>query len=214
MPQSNLLNVLVALKTALNETEQLVVATGQWASARFPPGIPKFTPRYKEIIVRLAFLQTFLAWEEFIDESFTLYLLGMKPPRGRRPHRLHTPSKRKDAERFILGADDYADWSKIHKVRERAKKYFRRGEPFDPALSAHQNMFDEMNTIRNAIAHSSKYSQKKFKSLVRRRLGTYPTGLTIGKFLTMNNPRSSYSETFIEYYLNRVIFVAENIVPN
>jgi hypothetical protein len=93
-----------------------------------------------------------------------------------------------------LGAEDYADWAKIHKIRGRAKKYFSKGEPFDQALSGHQNMFDEMNTIRNAIAHSSRYSQKKFKSLVRRRLGTYPAGLTIGKFLTMHVPRSTYPE--------------------
>jgi len=215
MPSRNLENVVLALKRALRETEHLSGAAQQWAASGLVGNVPRFTRRHQEIVIRLAFLQAFISWEKFLDESFTLYLLGMKPPRGRAPGRLHKPARRKDAERLITGANDYADWAKIGAIRSRAKKYFRNGRPFDQALSGSQNLFDDINTIRNAIAHSSRYSQEKFKALARRNLaGTYPPRLSIGKFLVLNNPRSQQPETFLQFYLTRVILVAEQIVPH
>jgi|SRR5882724_3782498 len=215
MPSRNLQTVVLSLETALKETEHLASAAQQWASSALGGNVPRFTRRHQEIVIRLAFLQAFISWEKFLDESFTLYLLGMRPPRGRAPGRLHKPARRKDAERLITGANDYADWAKIALIRARAKKYFRNGRPFDRALSGSQNLFDDINTIRNAIAHSSRHSQEKFKALARRNLsGTYPPRLSIGAFLVLDNPRSQQTETFLHYYLTRVMLVAGEIVPH
>ncbi len=215
MARSNLLGVVTSLKSSLNEVIDLAGAAEQWASVRFPAGTPKFTSNHKEIVIKIAFLQSFLAWEEFLDESFILYMLGMRPPRGyRRPTRLFKPSKRKEAMRLIVGDRRYADWTQTAMLRERARLYFKKGEPYDSALSIHQNMFQDMNTIRNAIAHSSEHSREQFKKLVRRNLGTYPSGITIAKFLRMQKPGITPAITFIDYYLTTVSLIADSIVPN
>lgn len=214
MARNSLLKVIVALKKDLTEIEQLATATEQWVSVRFPSSVPKFTARHKEIVIRIAFLQTFIAWEEFLDESFTLYLLGMRPPKGKCPRRLHNPSKRKDAMRLIVGDRNYADWTKTDALKKRATKYFRDGEPYKSVLGGHQNVLNDMNIIRNAIAHSSTYSREQFKALVRTKLGTFPPNLSVAKFLSMTMPLSTPPKSFLQFYLENIHVAASSIVPN
>lgn len=206
--------VLVTLTNKLNETQQLAVAADQWVSVTFPRGVPKFSSRHKEIITELAFLQAFLAWEAFLEESFILYLLGKKPPKGNPPRRHVIPSTRKIVGKLIAEGRDYADWSAATNVIKRADRFFREGKPYAQVLKAHQNMFDEISAIRNAIAHSSAHSQEKFKNLTRNKLGIYPSNLTVGGFLAMTVPSSSPPESFLEFYLSKIRFAAQRIVPN
>lgn len=213
--KSKLLNVVASLKNNLNETEKLAEAAEQWAVASFPPSVPKFLSRHKEIVVKFAFLEGFLAWEAFLDESFTLYLLGEKPPKGRRPQLEHPATRRKDAERLIIGADrKYADWTKTGELRKRSKTFFRRNDPYDLPLKANNRSFEEMNVIRNAIAHRSTHSQEEFKKLVRNFFKTYPPNLTVGKFLRLSVPNVTPQQTFMNYYFGNVVTTAELIVPH
>ncbi len=215
MAQNRLFKVVLGLKKDLDETGRLAIAAEQWANVRFPHGVPKFSSRHKELVIRFAFLQGFLAWEAFLDESFTLYLLGEKAPRGRRPTREHTPRRRKDAERLITGADrKYADWTRTNDLRRRSRTFFRRNDPFDLPLKANNTHFSDMGTIRNAIAHTSAHSQEEFKRLVRRILGTYPRNLSVGKFLSLPVPKTSPPQTFMKFYFGSVITTAELIVPH
>lgn len=214
MAHISLRTVLVDLTKNLNETEKLAAAAHQWVSISFPKGVLKFSLRHREIVTGLAFFQAFLAWEAFLDESFTLYLWGKKPPRGRRPRRLYPASTRNEAIRFIVGEKDYTDWTKVDTLKKRAKIYFESGEPYYSAFTGQKAIFEDMRVIRNVIAHSSAHAQKEFKEVVRKNLlGAYPPDLTVGGFLAMTRPRSSPPESFLEHYLNTVLDVAEKIVP-
>jgi hypothetical protein len=214
MAHYKLSTVLAELVKSLNRTEQLAVAAYQWSMAAFPKGVPKFSVHHKEIVTELVFLRAFLTWEAFLEESFTLYLLGKRPPRGNPPHRYVCPQTRKVAEQLIVPEGwEYVDWTAVSKVVDRAERFFRDGKPYSSVLRAQQYGFDEMKTIRNAIVHSSSHSWEKFKSLARSKLGTYSHNLTIGGFLTMTVPGSSPPESFFESYLSRIRFAAERIVP-
>lgn len=215
MAQNRLIKVVASLKRDLDETGRLAIAAEQWANVRFPLGVPKFSSRHKELVITFAFLRGFLAWEAFLDESFTLYLLGEKAPKGRRPTREHTPHRRKDAERLITGADrKYADWTRTDHLRRRSRNLFRRNDPFDLPLKNNDSHFRDMSTIRNAIAHTSNYSQEEFKKLVRKFFRTYPRNLSIGRFLSLPVPKSSPPQTFMKFYFGNVITTAELIVPH
>jgi hypothetical protein len=214
-PKSKLLNTVESLKDELDETEKLAAAAEQWAVARFPPSVPRFLPRHKEIVVKFAFLEGFLAWEAFLDESFTLYLLGEKPPKGRSPKLEHTATRRKDAERLITGADrKYADWTKTDVLRKRSKIFFRRNDPYDSPMKANNRSFEEMKIIRNAIAHRSTHSNEEFKRVVRKFFKTYPPKLTVGKFLRLPVPNVNPPQTFMTYYFGSVVATASLIVPH
>jgi hypothetical protein len=214
MAHISLRTVLVDLTRNLNETEKLAAAAHQWISVSFPTGVTRFSLRHREIVTGLAFFQAFLAWEAFLDESFTLYLWGKRPPTGRPPRRLYMPATRNEATRLIVGERSYTDWTKISELQHRAKIYFKSGEPYKSAFTGQKEIFTEMSDIRNAIAHSSSHAKEKFKEVVRKHLrGAYPPNLTVGGFLAMTKPMSSPPESFLEHYLNTVLLIAEKIVP-
>jgi hypothetical protein len=215
MSHLHLKTVLADFTKNLGETVQLAAAAQRWVSVSFPSGVPRFSVRHKEIVTKLAFLQAFLAWETFLEESFTLYLLGKKSPIGRRPQRLVSPANRKEAMLMVFGVDrKYADWYRVDELKSRAKKCFRDGKPYSDALIGQKQFFEEMSIIRNAIAHSSAHSQNEFKKLAREKLlGAFPPKLTVGRFLATTIPGSSPPESFLEHYLDIVSTVAEKIVP-
>jgi hypothetical protein len=214
VPHAHLRTVLVRFNRGIDQTERLATAAQQWVSVSFPRGVPRFTVQDKETVTKLAFLQAFLEWEAFLEESFVLYLLGKRPPAGARPRRLFHPATRKEAVRFIVGDRKYAGWSSCDELKGRAKMYFQDGKPYCDALLGKKVLFDEINVIRNAIAHSSAYSQDAFKSLARKKLfGAFPPKLNVGGFLSTTIPMSSPPQSFLEFYLDVIGTVAEQIVP-
>jgi hypothetical protein len=208
--------VLLDLDKSLRDTERLAGAAQQWVSVSFPQGIPRFSPHYRDTVTKLCFFQAFLSWEVFLEETFTLYLLGKRAPTGPRPHRLGVrPATRKEAVLLIVGTDrKYADWTRMKELNDRAKKLFRDGKPYTDAFLGQKQFFEEMRVIRNAIAHSSGHSQEEFKKLARSKLlGTFPPKMTVGSFLASTVPGSSPPQSFLEYYMDRVTTVAGKIVP-
>jgi len=164
-----------------------------------------------EMIIELAFLRGFLAWETFLEESFILYLMGKKSPSGYVPKRFVIPKNRKHAEEFTSAEARYADWTAIDVVIKRADRYFTSGEPYASALKNRTSRFNDIKTLRNAIAHSSKYTREKFKVLVRRQLTYYPAGLTPGGFL-VKGLLTVTTRTFLEDYLDTILQAAKEVV--
>ena len=209
------LNVVLAnLIKNLKRTEQLVAAAHQWTAVTFSKGVPKFLVYHEEMVSEMAYLRAFLAWESFLEESFVLYLWGKRPPVGNPPKRYVSPPTRRLAEQLAAEGKAYADWTVAQKIIERADRFLQDGKPYSPVLKSHRHTLEEMKTIRNAIVHMSTHSQDRFKSLTRRKLGTYPSNLTIGGFLTMTIPHSHPPESFFEYYLAHIRLAAETIVPS
>ena len=214
MPHIRLQAVLTAFGRSLRDSERLAAAAQQWISISFPRGIPQFSVHHKDTVTKLCFFQAFLSWEAFLEETFTLYLLGKRPPTGLPPRRLIRPATRKEAVLMVVGADrNFVDWTKIDGLNTRAKKYFRDGKPYTDAFYGQIQFFEELRVIRNAIAHSSHHSQESFKKLARRKLlGTFPPKMTVGAFLGTTIPGSSPPESFLEYYVDGINTVAEKIV--
>ena len=164
-------------------------------------------------IYELAFLRSYLAWETFLEESFVLYLLGRNPPRGKAPHRHVMPRNREHALEFTTGESLHADWTVAERVIARANRFFRNGEPYNRVLHPMRSRLDDIRTVRNAVVHSSTDSQEKFKGLVRRELNHYPPALTRGRFLATSVPKYSPPSSFLDYYQQKLLQAAENIVP-
>ncbi len=208
--------VLNALIRRLNESERLSAYGGRWVSHPFTRP-PRFTAKHRDYLAEIAFLKSFIAWELFLEESFVLYLLGKKAPLAARPHRKLVPSNRDVAEKlFIPDKGKYANWSVTDFIRERAEKCFLTGtEPYSSVLVAHNSTLKQIKSIRNAIAHASISTQESFKKIARDRLsvGVYPTGLTVGGFLSTTVPASHPPESFLESYLGTLRLAATSIVP-
>jgi hypothetical protein len=214
MPATKLRTVRIRFDTTVSEMEKLASSAQQWATLSFPKGIPKFSTHHCETVTGLAFLRSFIALELFLEQSFILYLLGLRTPKGPKPKRLVEPTNRRLATLVLVGEKSYIDWYKWDQLKDRSRKYFKDGEPYAGALIGRKSLFEEMVTVRNALAHSSGHSQERFKRLVRSKLsGAYPPRLTVGGFLAMTIPGSSPPESFLDHYIESVSMVADLIIP-
>lgn len=214
MAPSRLHSSLSFLITALSDNRQLANDAYAWASPS--PGRigPRISERRRDSLIELAFFRSFLAWEDFLEETFTLYLMGYKPPRGRGPKRYTFPPNLQIAGEWIIPeGKPFAEWTSCQIVCQRAERFFHRGWPYADVLRSKQNNFDEIKSIRNAIAHRSGSARNKFEKLIRDKLGVLPPNLTVGSFLCMIMPNSSPPQSFLEYYLGIIEFAVKRIVP-
>lgn len=199
---------LKRFRRTVRECQRFADDARKWsaASAR-----PRLTPTRRDSMVELAFLRVFLAWESFLEEAFILFMLGRAPASGQAPARFVNPPNRPIARDLVAEGRPFPKWT-ADEVRRRASRFFRGGRPFETALKASQQTLQDLNTIRNAVAHDSEDSWEKFKTLVRRELKTLPLGLTVGKYLDSARPGVTPPSTFMEHYLTTIVIVAEKIV--
>ncbi len=90
---------------------------------------------------------------------------------------------------------------------------FEEGKPFAAGLDPVTTELEDINTIRNAVAHNSRRALDQFKSLVRRKFTTAPLDITPGGFLLAaisGNP----GVTYFSYYCNRLRIAARRIIPS
>jgi hypothetical protein len=173
----------------------------------------KINPRYLEIIGELVFLKIYTEWEVFLEDSFVRYLVGGKSPSGYSPKCYICPPNMEIAKKILKGeSKDYIKWNDVGLIKTRSKIYFRDGEPFVSALDPIIQYMEEMNIIRNRIAHKSDLSKSKFNDFIRRKFGHGISGITAGKLLLMKTtPRSR--TTYLDIYIGVIDTASKSIIP-
>lgn len=215
MAQRKLRTVLIDFLSSLQECRRFAADAYLWSVPGAHGRRPYISVKRRDSLVELAFLRAFLAWETFLEQSFILYLSGQSPPRGRSPRRYAFPPNQRVAMDWLIPEGrEYAQWTVPMHVSGRAERFFQAGRPFTPVLRQNQNALDEARLIRNAIAHESAAARARFETIVRTKLGTLPPKFTVGGFLGMIMPASAPPVSFLEFYLIRIEFVAEQIVPS
>lgn len=155
-----------------------------------------------EIIAELAFLRIFMAWENFLEESFIRYAIGAESPSGYKPTKLVNPQNMAHALNLICSGRDYVSWNSASEVVSRSDIFFKDGEPYKNILEGVAGNLNDMNTIRNGIAHKSPISRKKFHDFVRirTRFGHGIRGITPGRFL-LRFMSPTPQTTFLGHYV-------------
>ncbi len=206
--------VLQDLDNNLKQSQSLILAAQQWTLPNLGPRRPRFSIAHRDMLIELAFLKSFLAWEKFLEESFVLYLLGKKSPRNYSPKRFIEPPNREYAIKLTLPENRlYADWDNHETVQIRAQRFFVNGEPYYRILTSNTYLFRELQTVRNAMVHRSTSSHEKFEKLVRDQLGALPPRLNVGKFLIITQPHSNPPVSFFDRYLTQITRSAHQIIP-
>lgn len=217
MERRQLSSVQRQLAATLKECRRLATDAVTWSvAAPQPPVLPLNRPlislKRRDSMIELAFLRAFLAWETFLEDIFVLYMLGKRPISGRRPYRYVLPPSRDWAHEAIREGHRHAKWDG-QSVSNKATRFFRSGHPFTNVLRANQAFFEEAATIRNAIAHSSSDARDMFLRIVRNKAGTPPiANITVGAFLNAHVPASNPPVAFLDFYIDRVEFVADQLV--
>jgi hypothetical protein len=209
--------VLLDFHSYVRRSRKLASEARQWSTLGTSVLRPRFTSGHYHLFVELAFLRSFLAWERFLEEAFILYLIGRKPRRRRRAVRRLAIAKSHPHACKLLRLEapsrPFVDWDNPSTVCERSKRWFSDGEPFVGALTARQNLLDEIRTLRNAIAHRSLNSQEKFFKLYRDKLGYLPANPTVGAYLDQLIAGVRPPTSYLDHYLDGLLSSAKQIVP-
>ena len=212
MPAPLLVSAIRTFTKSLEDARDIAEDAREWSVPKPPATTPLISIRRRDTITETAFLRAFTAWEVFLEETFILYLLGYRAPRGRVPRRYGFPPSRAAASEWCADGKEYAKWNPAD-VQRRADRWFQHGMPFTPALQGQQHRLNQLITIRNAIAHVSSSAHTKFEGLVRQELTALPPNTTVGNFLLTVKPGTAPPQSFMEFYLGQIEQIASNIVP-
>ena len=108
------------------------------------------------------YLDAITSLESAIEELFVRLLTGRGAPSGIVP-RVTFRSSRVAREVMLGGERKYLDWFPYERTEKRAKAFFRAGEPFTRLERADKRVIEDLLVIRNAIAHKSHYSKRRFE---------------------------------------------------
>jgi hypothetical protein len=158
-----------------------------------------------------AFLNMFIAWEEFLESSIMDLMIGMATISGRVPVKYVNPASTENARQLIIGINRYFDYGNHDYVKKIILMYFDQGYPFEPHLSSIISDLADLRTMRNAAAHISSTTQNSLDSLATRIFAKPARGIKLYDMLTAIYPRSSPAETVFATYKNKLNAAAELI---
>lgn len=171
-----------------------------------------FSQRDREQITVAAFLNLFIAWEEFLEAAFNDFMLGDRTLGGTLPVRFVFPVSRVHSSGLMLHLNRFFDYSSHDYVRKIAKLYFENGYPFESAISALNSDLSDIKTIRNACAHLSSTTRSALEGLAGRILGQPQPGISVYDLLISIDPGSSgQNATVYESFRDKLIAAATMI---
>lgn len=156
-----------------------------------------FSNKIYDAIVEHCFMQIFLAWEKFLENSFILYLNASADLQGNTYVRYGIPKDSEHAYNMIKGTKNYPDWTNISDVICLAKIYFENGGPYS-IIANNPVEFEDIKVIRNRISHVSEKSIKAFERLLAKTI-LQTTNVSVGDFLMMFKDNS---QTYFSYYMD------------
>ena len=159
-------------------------------------------------------MKIYIEWETFLEDSFKSYFLGQKAKTGYKPERYAKPKDIIHAESLIASkwANKYEVWTPTE--IEKRESLFFKSQIYAPAFQSIRTQLEEMQKVRNYIAHKSKDAKSKFEQVVRDRLpgGTIPKNITAGRFLLASDPNLKYP-TIYKWYSESLKYASNQIVP-
>jgi hypothetical protein len=212
MPAPRLRSALTSFSRSVADARDLADEANKWSIPPQAGARPQITLHRRDTLTEMAFLRAYTSWEKFLEDTFLLYLLGHRPPKGPPPRRFGFPPDPLAADEWCRDGKPYAKWN-VTEVQRRANRWFKDGKPFAPALQSKKSRLDQLVTIRNAIAHKSSSVRDKFENLVRLELGAVPPSTSVGSFLMMTKPNSAPLISFLEFYVGEILQAAQDIVP-
>ncbi len=150
-----------------------------------------FSDKIHHYIIEHCFMRIYLAWENFIENAFKLYLCDREDMQGNRYIRYAFPVDEEHAYNMLRGTKQYPDWTNIGDINTLSNTFFENAGPFS-LLNSNPVELQHMKTIRNRISHTSEKSIRSFNNLTNSHVAI--TGLSAAEFL------SKYKDTGISYY--------------
>ncbi|MDI1361062.1 hypothetical protein [Methylotenera sp.] len=165
----------------------------------------------RQQITVAAFLNLFIAWESFLEDTITKLMSGSQTISGRLPNRYVVPPNQDAAKALVLGCHRYFDYANFDNVKRIVLIYFEMGYPFEPHLSSITNDLADLRTMRNASAHITTTTQKALEALAQRVFSTPQPNIDLYTLLTTSRPTSLNGNTLFAESRDKLLVTAELI---
>ncbi len=198
-------------KNHIAKVDALIAA----AHATGPPsGAYVWSPDVRTFITESAFLKMFIAWEQFLETSFVLYMMGHPSGMGNIVPKFVSPTDEGHAHRILVGTRRYVDWSTPDTARKLAGSFFASGEPYETVLTLLSNDLMDLKTIRNAAAHLSSSTTQQLDALGTRKLRRPCVNVAVYDLLIAVNPDpSAGGKTILKTY-QEILEAAASLIAN
>ena len=170
-----------------------------------------FSPLDREQITVAAFLNLFVAWEEFLEAALSNLMAGAPTLSGVMPVKFVAPADVHQARKIVIGINRYFDYANHEFVRRIAEVYFTGGYPFQPHLASISTDLADLKTMRNASAHLSSTTQTALEALAQRIFGTPQPGIGLYSLLTRVDPRGLAGNTVFAESRDKLLVAAQLI---
>jgi hypothetical protein len=176
-----------------------------------PAGLPLFAQMDREQITVAAFLNLFVAWEEFLESVIANLMAGSPTLSGALPPKFASPPSADAARMMVIGVNRYFDYANHEFVRRIASMYFQNGYPLQPHLGSISIDLADLRTMRNASAHLSSTTQAALEALAQRIFGTPQPGINLYALLTRADPRAGGGNTVFAEARDKLLAAAQLI---
>lgn len=110
----------------------------------------------------------YVAYLAFFEQQIEELFVGLLTAKFVHPSSAVYPivkmPNRKVAKSLITGGRSYVDWLPFEQhTRKRAPAFLRAGEPFSSLSTPDKTALDRASVLRNALAHQSDHSLRRFK---------------------------------------------------
>lgn len=167
--------------------------------------------KQRDFISESAYLKLFIAWENFLQNSYIEYMLWEPSISWKIIHRYISPNDSDHANGILLGCQRYIDWTNPEIIKKMSNLHFTVDNPFDVWISSMLNELFDMKTIRNAAAHFSITTAKPLDALASKKLGKICSNMKISELIFSLDPSSWSWETIFAVYINKLEICAEGI---
>lgn len=160
-----------------------------------------------DTVIEKSFLDIFLLWEKFLEESFLIYLLGNNDLQGIQYVSYVKPVDKNHAYNIVRGTQKYPDWTNIEQVNLLSKIYFENTGPY-AILTGNPIELIEIKKIRNKISHISINADEIYKNMLR--------SMNINDTLNVSEFLMEYKDNDSTYFTHYTEFIKGlvNIICN
>lgn len=152
----------------------------------------------------------FRRFENFIENSFLLYLMENKTITGNPVKSFLRPKDLDHAYEMIKSTQIYIKWNDANTMRKMSEIYLDDdGFPLKIPIITNLQTIDEIRIVRNHIAHNSRESERSYKNVIIKYYGTMPSNIPgPGELLQKIVESGTQKKMLLSIYLEKIWDVA------
>jgi hypothetical protein len=167
-----------------------------------------------EYLYEIAYLRIFIAWEDFLEESFLRYMCGFRNSTGPIPRAGGAAycASISAAKTLLYSGAQFMLWHNAPRVVTRSQTHFVQGL-HETVLASSQTRLEWFSNVRHRVAHGQTDAQHKFDAATMQLVGRRYPASRVGRFLRDVDQNQNAPLRWLESIANELSALASQVVP-